>query len=156
MAVPIIELADDVAGKLYTATGLPFPRRYAPYVDRASVKDGKWFVFAAGDESEPKGRRVDKETQTVDLVFQQSLPEGTDAYPNPIENRPWLDARMQDVESVKSLFRKGGSLRDADFLGLSFSSMQNTPLFLPELLQDLSIFSTFVRLEFTGELSELD
>lgn len=152
MPTPIIELADEVAAQLTSASGYAFERRNGPYLKRDDLKTAKWLVVAAGDEDEVKGRGVNKTTLTVDVAYQIELPESTDQYPDPVENRPWFDTQMATVENIKSYFRPDGTLRDESFLGFYFSTMRNSPIYQRELLIDYQIFTAVIRLEFVGEV----
>jgi hypothetical protein len=152
MAAPIIELADEVAEQLAAATGFAFERRVGPYLRREDLEAGRWIVVPAGESTVRKARYVDQATLTVDVAYQRALPDATDGQPDPVENLPWFDAVMADVEIVKSCWRPGGLLRELSLVGFDFSSMANTPIYTPQLLSDYQIFTSVVRLEFTGEI----
>jgi hypothetical protein len=155
VAVPVIELADDLVTKLGTETGETFERRVTAYFSRDDVSAGKWVVIPAGDETEIKGRMVDSSTLTVDVGYQEALPEKTSSERDPLNNKTWFDARMQKLEDVKDLFRGEGSLRRVAFAPSSefrFQRMSNTPIYRPDLMTDYQIFTAVVRLEFLGEI----
>lgn len=153
MAAPVISIADDLVTKLAVATGYTFERRSAPYLSREDVVGGKWFVVPAGDEQVIKARNVDRSTLTIDVAYQEPLPEKSDAYPDPIENLVWFDAVMAKVEDVKNLFRGNGDLRDTRFAThFDFFTMTNTPIYRPDLMTDYQIFTAVIRLEFVGEI----
>lgn len=156
MAAPVITLADDLVSKLNTQTGYTFERRQAPYLNRSLLTSGKWIVVPAGDSQEIGARKVDKTTLTVDVGYQEALPAKTDAEPDPIENQTFFDDRMSKLEVVKALFRGEGALRNADFNPSSsfvFQSMNNTPIYRPDLMNDHQIFTAVIRLEFLGEIA---
>lgn len=153
MASPVIDLAISLISDLQTQTGLTFTRRIAPYLKREDITGGKWIVIVAGDEQETAGRHIDRSTLTVDVAYQEPLPEKTDAQPNPLENLSWFDVTMAKVEDVKNLFRGNGPLRDAAYDGLVFFRMINTPIYRPDLHVDYQIFTSVVRLEFVGEIA---
>ena len=149
---PCTELSDEVAVQLNTATGYTFERRITAYYKRDDLVEGKWVVIAAGDAQSIRGRDVDRTTLIVDVGYQIALPESSEDYPDPVENRPFIDAQMLIVENVKNPFRGEGSLRHESFLGFSFSNMTNTPIYRPDLLIDKQIFTAVIRLEFVGEI----
>lgn len=153
MANPVITLADDLKTTLAAETGYTFERRVAPYWERKQVSVGKWVVIPATKETEIKARAVDRTRIAIDVAYQQALPESTDSQPDPIENHPWFDANMAKIETVEALFRPGGNLREHLFaLGFYFQSLENNPIYRPDLLQDYQIFTSVVRITFDGEI----
>ena len=163
MASPIITLADNLKTKLEANTSFTFTRRNAPYFKREDVEDGKWIIVAAGDEQAIRARNVDRSTLIVDVAYQETMPDKTDANPDPSENMTFFDNRMLLVEEVKNLFRGGGPLRNTTFdagnlnalnqaIPVYFQSMSNSPIYRPDMIRDYQIFTSVVRLEFAGEL----
>lgn len=156
MGVPVIELADDLVTKLGTETGFTFERRVAPFFSKADVSGGKWIVLPAGDTQDVRGRKVDVSTLTVDVGYQEDLPDKTNDEPDPLNNKTWFDANMQKLEDVKDLFRGEGNLRLAKFAPsdqFRFQSFTNTPIYRPDLMTDYQIFTAVIRLEFLGEIA---
>lgn len=155
MAAPIVELTNDVAAKLATATGFTFTRRISATFNKTELAGGKWSVLSAADIQASKAKQVDRSTLTVDVAYQEPLPEKTEAYPDPRENLEWFDSRMVLLETVKSLFRGGGALRNARYApgtAFAFQSMEHSPIYRPDLMNDESIFTSAIRLEFFGEI----
>ena len=71
-----------------------------------------------------------------------------------MENKTWFDAVMAKLEEIKNLFRGDGDLRQATFAdGFQFSTMTNTPIYRPDLIQDFQIFTAVMRFEFVGEVT---
>lgn len=157
MAAPVITLADDLVTNLNTQlSGYNFERRVGPYLKKSEIASGKWIVVPAGDEQEIRARQVDRSTLTVDVAYQEPLPDTTDAQPNPIENLPWFDANMAKIDAVKALFRGEGAFRNMAFDPngeFILQSMTNTPIYRPDLMQDHQIFTAVIRLEFAGEIT---
>ena len=154
MAAPAITLTDDLITELETATGYTFTRRISPYLKREDIAGGKWLAVATGDEQAIKAREVDRTTLTIDIAYQEPLPDKTDDEPDPMENKTWFDAVMAKLEEIKNLFRGDGDLRQATFAGgFQFSTMTNTPIYRPDLIQDFQIFTAVIRFEFVGEVT---
>lgn len=154
MSAPTIELAKELITQLELHTEYDFERRVAPYLKRPDVVGGKWIVIASGDSQARRGRKVDLSTLTIDIAYQEALPDKTTANPNPLENLTWFDATMAKVESLKNLFRPGGELHEHVFAtgDAIFQSMENAPLYRPDLHVDYQIFTSVVRLEFLAEI----
>lgn len=158
MAAPVITLADDLLAALNDDDNTPytFERRVGPYLKKEDVAGGKWIVVPAGEVGAIRAREVDRTVLTVDVGYQEALPEKTAEQPNPLENLPWFDERMSRLEVVKALFRGSGDLRNTRFdPGGEFvlQSMENTPIYRPDLMTDYQIFTAVVRLEFAGEIT---
>lgn len=154
MAAPVLTLTDDLISKLATATGYTFTRRVSPFLKREQIVGGKWIAIAAGDEQAIRAREVDRTTLTIDIAYQEPLPDKTDAQPDPLENKTWFDAAMAKLENVKNQFRGDGDLRQASFAGgFQFATMTNTPIYRPDLMMDFQIFTAVIRFEFTGEIT---
>lgn len=159
MAAPIITLAAELKTQLESAIGGTFERRNAPYFRRDDIEDGKWIIVAAGDEQTIRSRIADRSTLTIDIAYQEALPDKTDANPDPTENHTWFDDKMAKVEAVKNLFRAGGNgpLRDYQWgNGLYFQTMTNSPIYRPDMMQDYQIFTSVIRLTFVGEIEAVD
>jgi len=126
------------------------------YVRFYAAKDlpeaGQWFAIGI-EEDFTKKRRTDITKLSVDVGFQKRLPDASEAYPNPLDNLPFLDDCMAEVESVKAMFREGGALADAE-IGNKwvFESMSQSPIYRPELLVENQIFTSVIRLTFLTEL----
>lgn len=158
MAAPVITLADDLLAALNDDNNTPytFERRVGPYLKKEDVAAGKWIVVPAGDVGTIRAREVDRSVLTIDVGYQEALPEKSTAQPNPLENLPWFDERMARLEVVKALFRGQGDLRNAKFdpdAEFVFQSMENSPIYRPDLMQDYQIFTAVIRLEFAGEIT---
>ena len=156
MAAPVITLTDDLIAKLETETGYTFTRRISPYLKREQITGGKWIAVATGDEQVIKAREVDRSTLTIDIAYQEPLPDKTDDEPDPLENATWFDAVMAKIETVKNAFRGDGNLRQDSFAGgFQFSTMTNTPIYRPDLMMDFQIFTAVIRFEFVGEITAI-
>ncbi len=149
-SVPAVELAKGVAVALHNATGKTFERSYDVNPEPGEVVSGKWFVMAATEDF-TKRQRVDVSKLAVDVGYFRALPESSDEYPNPEKNLPWLDSQMEEVESVKALFREDGALSELVVANCCFVGMINSPLYNPDALGDGQVFISVVRLEFTYE-----
>ena len=156
MAAPIITLVAELKTQLEFYVGGTFERRNAPYFKREQVTAGKWIIVPAADEQAIRSRAGDRSTLTIDVAYQQALPDKTDANPDPTENHSWFDARMATVEAVKNLFRGGGQgpLRNRVWTSsFYFQTMENAPIYRPDMIQDYQIFTSVIRLTFAGELA---
>lgn len=147
----IVALADALITEFATA-GKTFTRRYIPFFDAKSVENGKWFVVAAAEEVTKK-RATDSVVHGVDIAYQKALPASQAGAENPLENNTFIDACMTEVESVKALFREGGSLNDKDIGAKKWVvlRMTNNPIYRPDLLLENQIFTSVIRLEFLAQ-----
>jgi hypothetical protein len=146
----ILVLRDALAAKLVALGKTTATARYVPYAKREQIKDGKWIV-AIQDETNKQDRLVDTLTYVIDLVYQRSLPDATQAMPDPLENNTFLDGCLNEVGTVKTLFREGGPLRGVVIGGCVQTGMPNQPLYQPDHLINHLIFSSVIRLEFHFE-----
>lgn len=150
MTVPAVELSKNLLAKLNAVLpGKNFTRRYIGVYDAEKVKDGRWFVAMSAEDIKHT-RHVDFPNLSIDIAYQRALPDSSEAFPEPENNLPFLDACMEEVESVKVLFREDGQLREMDLGDCSFKSMTNQ-LYRPDMLYDNEIFTSVIRLEFTNE-----
>ena len=153
MPAPVIELRDAVADALNVALApSSFEKRWVAYLKRKDVEEGKWLVTPAGDDRITAAKAVVKSNLVVDVIWQISLPDSTDAAPDPLQNDAWFTAQMDRIETVKELFATDGDLRDEQFAGFDFFRLTNSPIYRPDLLTDYQIFTSVVRLEFLGEV----
>ncbi len=104
MPTPIIELADEVAAQLSNASGHTFERRNGPYLKRDQLKDAKWLVVAAGDESEIKGRGVDRSTLTSTLVIRSRCRNRPTNTPTPLRIAPGSIRKWRTSKQSKPIF----------------------------------------------------
>lgn len=153
MTVPIIVLRDDVRTQIQNDAGITIENRRAPYLSAADVASGKWILVTAGDDQAIAGRQVDRTTLTIDLAWQIKLPDKSATVSNPLEDEDFFESQMQAVETVKNLFRGGGTLRDTRFSGgFDFLRFTNSPIYRPDMLIEHQIFTSVIRLEFLGEV----
>jgi hypothetical protein len=150
MPEPILTLRDALATRL-TSMGKNAVARYVPYTKISELSDGKWLV-AANDDEDNQFRNVDQRNFTIDLVYQRALPPASQAYPVPLENMPFLDGCVNEVGTVKSLFREGGALRGVAIADCIQINLPKQPLYLPDHLINHLLFSAVVRVEFRYEL----
>lgn len=148
MTAPVISLVDAVIAAINGAASKSIVRRYAPFDESASLPGGKWEAFAS-TEDVTKKRRVDVVRSTVGLVYRRTMPAANSGAPNPLENNTFLDGCMNEVESVKALFREDGALADTAIADKwVFESMRNNPVYNPEVLKNNQLFVSIVFLEF--------
>ena len=147
---PILVLRNAIAAELVARGKTTATARYVPYVKREQIKDGKWIV-AIQDENNKNDRLVDNVTFVIDLVYQRALPDATQAMPDPLENNTFLDGCINEVGTVKTLFREGGALRGVQLGGCVQIGLPNQPLYQPDHLVNHLIFSAVVRVEFRQE-----
>lgn len=147
MSVPIIDLTNAVVLAI-NAYGKAMSRRYVHFRSASDVAVGQWFAMAATEEIAKK-RLVDTVKYNVDIAYQRALPSGDD----PLGNTVFLDACMEEVESVKAMFREGGDMEDVEFgSNWVFLGMTNSPIYRPEMLLENQIFTSVIRLEFLAQL----
>lgn len=151
MAAPIKVLAIALLAELNSATGKTFTRRYAPYYDSEQLVEAKYFVIATRERNSVAARTVERSDLTILVGVQQALPDTADKNDEFIENTEWLDDRMDEVETIKALFRPGGALRNKSIGGCEFKSMANDPVYMPELLLDNAIFTSMLELVYEFE-----
>ncbi len=152
---PVIALAQLLVTTLNEVTGKTFTRAYVPEFDKEKVEDGKWFVAAAGDDIQTKSRDADINEVEIDVCYERALPEATAEYPDPLLNLPFIDECMEEVESVKTLFRQDGAMKNRTY-PYTFLKMKNTPLYVPEYLYAEGIFVSSIRLTFFANLETAD
>lgn len=152
MTVPIVTLTTAVITAI-NGQGKNLVRRYVRfYVAKDLPADGQWFAIGV-DEQINKKRTTDIVKPVVDVAFQRPLPAASSQYPDPVNNLPFLDQCMDEVESVKALFREGGALAEFEFGNKwAFESMENSPIYRPDLLVENQIFTSVIRLTFLTEL----
>lgn len=151
MTAPIVTLTQALITAI-NGQGKNLVRRYVRfYVASDLPAEGQW--FAAGvDEDYTKKRIVDIVKPSVDVAFQRPLPAASAAYPDPINNLPFLDQCMAEVETVKAMFREGGALAEKEISEKwVFESMNNSPLYFPNLLVENQIFTSVIRMTFLTE-----
>lgn len=149
MPEAIVSLADGIAAAIAANTTPPrtVTRRYVPYFDAKEVENGKWFVMVA--EEEPRiSRHVDSPRLTIDLAYQQALPEPTDAVPDPLNDLPTMDALSNEVEVIKSLFAENGVLRRKPIADCVLQTYRRSPLYRQDFLYEMGIFFSVIRLEY--------
>lgn len=147
MTAPIIDLTNAVVLAI-NAYGKAMTRRYVHFRSANDVALGQWFAMAATEEIVKK-RLVDTVKYNVDIAYQRALPSGDD----PLGNTAFLDACMEEVESVKALFREGCNIADEEFgANWVFLGMTNSPIYRPEMLLENQIFTSVIRLEFLAQL----
>lgn len=151
MPAPIKVLAIALLAELNTATGKTFTRRYAPYYDAAELAEPKYFLITTRERNNVAARSVERSDLTVLIGFQQALPDAEDKDDDFLENTDWLDARMDEVETIKGLFRPGGALRNKSIGGCEFKTMTNDPVYMPDLLLDNAIFTSMIELVYEFE-----
>lgn len=157
---PVIALANLAVTLLNQQIGKTFVRRYSPNFEVEQVKDGLWFVMSTSDMTDTKAADVDITKLEIDVCYQRALPEPTTQYKIPYENLPFIDECMDEVESVKKLFREGGAFRVIETNGFSplytFLSMSASPLYSQEALLDWGLFISGIRLKFFANLEDED
>lgn len=147
---PAIEIAKALQSAIENQLDITITRRYSAYFNREDVRDGKYLIVSAGEDTDAK-RSIDLLDVTVDVGYQIALPEPTEDEPDPANNLPWADAQLAKVQAIKQLFRDDGLLREADFAGGTYLRMTNTPLYRPETMRDNEIFTSVIRFEFRSE-----
>ena len=151
MAERILILRDAMLAKLIALGKGTATARYTPYSKPDAIKNGKWIV-AIQNEELTQSRNVDTKTiYTLDLVYQRSLPDPTATHPDPLENNAFIDGCLNEVGTVKALFRDDGPLRGVQIGGCVQTSMPTQPLYQPDHLINHLIFSSVVRVEFRFE-----
>ncbi len=152
MTAPIITLTQALITAINNQ-GKNLVRRYVRfYVAKDLPAEGQWFAIAV-DEQLQKKRTTDIVKPMVDVAFQRPLPPASQANPDPTNNLTFLDACMDEVESVKALFREGGALAEAEIGGKwVLEAMDNSPIYRPDLLVENQIFTSVIRLTFLTEL----
>jgi hypothetical protein len=152
VARAILELADALRTAIQTLTTRVVTRRYVPFFSAEEVKDGKWFVMVA--EEDPRSKRnIDSPLLSIDLAYQQSLPESTEENPgDPVDDNSIMDPMLEEVKTIQALFDEGGLLRDAERLGrFVLQSHRPTTLYRQDWLYEYGIFISVIRLEFFDE-----
>ena len=150
MAEPILTLRDALAIRL-TAMGKTASARYVPYSKISELANGKWLV-AANDDEDNQRNLIDQRNFVIDLVYQRALPAASLTYPVPLENMPFLDGCVNEVGTVKALFREDGALRGVAIADCIQIGLAKQPLYLPDHLINHSLFSAVIRVEFRYEL----
>lgn len=148
MTAPIVSLASAVITAINNAASKSLVRRYVPFYKSSDVENGVWFVMAATEDTTKK-RAVDINRLSVDVAYQKALPKSQQGAENPLENNAFLDACMNEVESVKALYREGGALADSALVNRwAFQGMSNNPIYRPDLMLENQIFTSVIRLDF--------
>lgn len=147
MSSPVVELAKGVQARLQEVTGKTFVRLYNVKPDPKDLVDGRWFIMPSGEEFSKK-KFVDDTKFSVDLGYFRALPDATEEHPIPDQNLDWLDAEMSEVESVKALFREGGTLDKLVVNDCAFMGMTNNPIYHPDAIEESQVFISILRLDF--------
>ncbi len=150
MPEPILTLRDAIAARL-TSMGKSAVARYTPYTKISELSTGKWLV-AANDDEDNQFNLIDRRNFTIDCVYQRALPPASEAYPVPLENMPFLDGCVNEVGTVKALFREDGVLRGQSIANCIQIGLPKQPLYLPDHLINHLLFTAVVRVEFRYEL----
>jgi hypothetical protein len=155
--VPIIDLAQAVRVAVAAATGKTVSRRYAPHFDKKDpeLQAGEWFVVVTAEDLRKK-RHTQFPRLTVELAYQRALPDSTTEFKDPLSNLPFLDGCMAEVQGVKNLFGEGGSLQRKILAECDLADVSNNPLYRPDLLYDLSIFTSVIKLEYDYSIDSDD
>lgn len=146
MPNPILALRDAMVAKL-TELDKDASARYAPVTNQKQLIPAKWFVALQGDELK-ETNLIDRRDLFLDIVYQHGLPDPTEEYPIPLENNPWLDEQINEVDSFKALFREDGALRGIILADCTSIELVDMPLYLPNHLLDHSIFTSLTRIKF--------
>jgi hypothetical protein len=152
MSVPIIVLADALVGELGALLGKTFERKYAPYYEQVELLEAKYVVLMAGETTSSQRRGLSDKDLTIWCGMQQALPDREERDQPFVENRDWLDARLQDVQNIKNLFEPGGALRDKPLADCEFMRMAHDPLYRADLLIQEGIFTSVVELVYQLEI----
>ncbi len=83
--------------------------------------------------------------------MQQALPDVDTKGEEFIEQTDWLDERIDEVETIKALWRPGGQLRNKSIAGCEWKSMTNDPVYMGEMLLDHAIFTSMIELVYEFE-----
>ncbi len=143
---PILPLRDAVVAKLI-AMGKAASARYSPVLERKQLIPAKWFVALQSDQTR-ETNLTDRRDLVLDIVFQHGLPDPTTAYPIPLENNPWIDSQINEVDTFRALFREDGGLRGVAIADCVAIELVDMPLYLPDHLIDHSIFTSLTRIKF--------
>lgn len=150
MTAPVLSLASALTTKLAEVTGKQFYRRYAPFSEAKELEAGKWVVLAAAEDFTKK-RTTDQTVVSADVGYQRQIPPANNTNPDPLANLTFLDGCLNEVESVKALFRENGTLADLAINDFVFLRMTNSPIYRSDLLIEQQIFISVLRLEFLVE-----
>lgn len=148
MTAPVLSLATALTTKLNELTGKQFIRRYAPFYESKDIESGKWLVLAAAEEYSQVARSVGRTIVSVDVGYQVQMPPANNTNPDPLANLTFLDGCLNEVESVKALFKEGGPLQSVSFSDFVFKSMSNSPIYRTDILIEQQIFISVIRLDF--------
>ncbi len=143
---PILPLRDAMVTKLI-ALGKAASARYSPVTDSKQLIPAKWFVALQGDELK-ETNLTDRRDLLLDIVYQHGLPDPTEGYPIPLENVPWLDSQINEVDSFRALFREDGAMRGVAIADCVAIELVDMPLYLPNHLIEHSIFTSLTRIKF--------
>lgn len=143
---PILALRDAMVAKLI-ALGKAASARYSPVTEQKQLRPAKWFVALQGDELK-ETNLTDRRDLLLDIVYQHGLPDPTEEYPIPLENNPWLDTQINEVDTFRDLFREDGALRGVCIADCTSIELVDMPLYLPNHLLDHSIFTSLTRIKF--------
>ncbi len=147
MSAPINNLAEALIAALATQ-GKTVVRSYLTLEKTRDLQNGKWLALVS-TENVTKKRRVDSVKSSIAVVYQRQLPSSTSLIENPLENNTFLDSCMNEVESVKSMFREDGPLADVALNDTwVFESMTNSPIYVPNHLLENQVFTSPLMLEF--------
>lgn len=150
MPEPILILRDAMAARLIAIGKTATTARYVPFRKREEILNGAWIVAIQAEEVK-QTRLVDNVLLTLDLVYQRGLPDPTVANPDPLENNVFLDGCVNEVGTVKALFREGGALRGVVIGGCVQIALPPQPIYQPDHLINHMIFSSVVRVEYRLE-----
>lgn len=145
MPAVLIQIADAVVAKLNQA-GLKPPFTAGPplaavraYTTELDLKDIKHLVLTVvpkEDDSEPLSRSQTADTYRVDIAVRRKIdPQDT----------PAVDALMNLVQEIKSLFRFGTL---ADYPQAAWTGTENNPAWFPGHLRELRQFTSVVTLTY--------
>lgn len=158
-----IALRNRLATLLTGDASLVIERRLKPRWDRAEFAEGARYVsvFAGSASHEVIGRQVDEERIEAVIAIQAAGPEATPkAGANPFgavtsaQTDPvaWGDEVFALTERIKDLWRAetesqaAGILRDELIVGCEFISLEHSPLYVPEHLEELGVLSLVLQI----------
>lgn len=158
MTAPIVDLTIAIQDALEDLLDKSFERAYVISNSQKDVPLGKWYIMSAG-ETNTKIGNADFGQLDIFLVYQKGLPASTSANPDPMRNYEFVDDCLDEVESVKRLFREpneddnlAGALTSCGdygtLAGFSFVSFTNEPMLDPNLFRDNGVFSSIIRLTY--------
>lgn len=137
MSEKVLDIADELTQQLVALLDLPAKRIYRLLTERAKLKDTRLCVFPFSGTLEPIDREGNEEIHEIAIAMQAPLES--------LDDVEAINGLVNQMGSIKALYREGGELRDAELAGCPWATLQHAPLWDPKRMLEDKEFLSIIR-----------